>query len=152
MPHNIPFFAICLYLQIFIAVSHWSVSRPLDSATLSIQGLLSAILVLPCVMEILQLWICRTGPFHVLQQIIDGVDIGGSANSEPWIWAWEVAELISLLTLLGPYHQGEHSSTAPASSSRAAVDKARVSSPNFMSLGWLTSAFLTRASSAVLPR
>jgi hypothetical protein len=54
------------YLQMFIAMSLWSGSRPLASASLSVvdaHGLLSDILFLPCVMEILQLWICRTSPF-----------------------------------------------------------------------------------------
>ena len=46
-----------LFLLMFTAMSHRSVSRPLASTTLSIldpHGLLSEILSLPCVMEILQ--------------------------------------------------------------------------------------------------
>ena len=38
-------------------------------------GLLLVILQLPCVMEILQLWVCRAG-LPVLQQSTDGVDVG----------------------------------------------------------------------------
>lgn len=39
-------------------------------------GLLLDMLLLPSVMETLQLWIHRTGPFHMFQQFIDGADIG----------------------------------------------------------------------------
>jgi hypothetical protein len=54
-----------LYLQIFIAMCHWSGLRPLASAILSILDPHGdpLNLLLSCVMEILQLWICRTGPF-----------------------------------------------------------------------------------------
>ena len=41
----------------------------------SSQELLYDILFLPCVMEILQLWICRTG-HYVFQPIIGEVDVG----------------------------------------------------------------------------
>ena len=47
----------------------------------------------------------------------------GWASSKPWIWAWEVAELVSPPTFPHPYHQGELSSTAPASSPKAAASK-----------------------------
>ena len=59
-------------------------------------GLLSDILLLPCVMEILQLWICRTSPFmhHMLYHCISGGDVG-IGQLKPWIWAWEVAEWVS---------------------------------------------------------
>lgn len=40
----------------------------------SLPGLLSDILLLPCVMEVLQLWIYRTTSFHMLQQFINEVD------------------------------------------------------------------------------
>jgi hypothetical protein len=36
----------------------------------------------------------------------------GWAKSKPWIWAWVVAELVSLLALPNPHHQGELSSSA----------------------------------------
>lgn len=39
-------------------------------------GLLLDMLLLPCVMEALQLWIHSTGPIHMFQQFIDGADIG----------------------------------------------------------------------------
>lgn len=47
----------------------------------------------------------------------------GWVSSKPWIWAWMIAELVSLLALLRPHHQGELSDTAPASSSSATAGK-----------------------------
>lgn len=55
-----------LYSPMFIAMSHWSVLRLLASTTLSILDPhrdFSQSLLLPCVMEIWKLRICRTGPF-----------------------------------------------------------------------------------------
>jgi hypothetical protein len=68
-----------LYLQMFIAVSPWSGSRPRASATLSILILTGTPLRYPVVALChrdpaaldLQDW-----PFHVFQQFIDGVDVG----------------------------------------------------------------------------
>jgi hypothetical protein len=37
----------------------------------------------------------------------------GWAYSVPWIWAWEVAELVSTLAIPYLHHQGEFSSTSP---------------------------------------
>ena len=55
-----------LYVQMFIVMHYWSGSKPLASATPPIldphRGLLLDML-LPYVMEILQFWIFRTGPF-----------------------------------------------------------------------------------------
>ena len=42
------------------------------------------------------------------------IEIWGWVNSEPWIWAWVVAELVNMLILPYPNHQGKLSSTAPA--------------------------------------
>lgn len=42
----------------------------------SSQGPFSNILLLPCVMEILKLWFCRTGPIYAQQQFIDRIDGG----------------------------------------------------------------------------
>ena len=61
----------------------------------SLLGLLSDILLLPCVMEILQLRICNTGPF-VCSNSSQTKQILGQANSKPWIGAWVVAKLVSL--------------------------------------------------------
>ena len=75
-------------------------------------GLLLDILLLPCVMEILQLWVSRAGPFthpnH--SQMIQ-------------IWAWVVAELVSVPALPYPSHQGKFSSTAPARPPNAATGR-----------------------------
>ena len=60
--HSYTLFPKQLYLQMFIAVSHWSGLRPLASAR-SLSGLLLAILLFPSVMEILKLWIIWTRPF-----------------------------------------------------------------------------------------
>lgn len=38
---------------------------------------------------------------HLLPQRIDGVDSG---VAQPWIWAWMVAELVSLSALQGPHN------------------------------------------------
>lgn len=54
-----------LSLQMFVAVSHWTGSRLLASATLSILGPewdSSPLLLLPCAMEILQLCFCKAMP------------------------------------------------------------------------------------------
>ena len=45
--------------------------------------LLLVILLLPCVVEILQLWVVQDRPLHLLQQITDGVDIGMGQHCNP---------------------------------------------------------------------
>ena len=52
-----------LHSQIFVAMSHWSGSRPLVSATPSILDPHWDSTWIPCVMEIPQLFIYSTGPF-----------------------------------------------------------------------------------------
>lgn len=68
-----------LYLAMFTAMSYWSGCYRINTGFSG--GLLLDIQLSPCVMEIGQLWICRT----VLQQLIDGVDVGTSQSpgSEP---------------------------------------------------------------------
>jgi hypothetical protein len=77
--HSVTLLPKQFYLQMLIAMSYLCVLRPLASATLSIldphRGLLSDIPLLPCVMEILQLWFLQDQLFHMLQQFIDGVDV-----------------------------------------------------------------------------
>ncbi|KAL6034450.1 hypothetical protein STEG23_019818 [Scotinomys teguina] len=68
-----------LSYKVFIAKSHWSGSRPLASATLLMLGRYWSSSVVPCVTEVLQLWVCRTGPFTV-RQITDRVDVGTAAE------------------------------------------------------------------------
>jgi hypothetical protein len=65
-------------------------------------GLLSDILMWPCVMEILQFGCIRPVPSSA-----PAVHRWGRcwAHSKPWIWAWVVAELVSLPTLLHLYYQ-----------------------------------------------
>lgn len=74
--HGIPF---SLYLQVFIAVSHWSGSMPLASAIPSYWALTGTPLGYPAVS------LCRGDPaaldlqdrpLHTLQQLIDGVNVG----------------------------------------------------------------------------
>jgi hypothetical protein len=69
-----------LYLQMFIAMNHWSGLRPLSSATLSIldppKDSSPISCLLPCVIESLKFWFCRTSPFYAHQQFIDKVDVG----------------------------------------------------------------------------
>ena len=53
-----------LHLQMFIAASQWSGLRSLSSVTPSIfDPHWISFWVLPCIMKILQLWLCRSGPF-----------------------------------------------------------------------------------------
>lgn len=47
----------------------------------------------------------------------------GWANGKPWIWAWVITELVSLLAHLHPHHHDELSSTALAGSPNAAAGK-----------------------------
>jgi hypothetical protein len=76
-----------------LARSQWSGLRPLASVTLSIldphQD--SSLLLLPCIMEILQLWICRTGPFmHPCSSLVE--NMFRWAVSELWIWpGWSLS-------------------------------------------------------------
>ena len=62
-------------------------------------GLLSDIPLSPCVLEILQLEICRICPLTASQQFTNGVDVGW-ANPKLWIWAWVLAELLIPLAAL----------------------------------------------------
>jgi len=117
--HSIPFVHTSL-----LAMSHWSGSRSLAPATLSILdplGDFSDILLLPCVMEVLQLWICRTCPFMSSSRS-DGVDVG-------------VGQIRALVLGLGgsrasqpasspaPTAAGEPSGTALPNSPKAAASK-----------------------------
>ena len=75
---------------------------------------------------------------HMLQQIIDGVDVG-VANAKPGTWTWVGAEVVSSPSL-----------QPPSQLSCFAQVKGRASSLSHTPLGRLHHA--TRASSAVLPR
>jgi hypothetical protein len=75
-------------------------------------GLLSDILLLPCVMEILQFGICRTSPFMHSNSSSMGWMLGW-INSKAWIWAWEVSELVSPSALLYPHTTGMSSAALP---------------------------------------
>ena len=74
-------FAKQLYLQMFPTMSHWSVWSPLVSATLSILGPhLDFSWVSHCALYHgdLEALVTQDLPLHVLQQVIDGVDVGVS--------------------------------------------------------------------------
>jgi hypothetical protein len=73
-------------------------------------------------MEITQLWINMTGPF-MFPNHLQMIQVLGWINSELWIWAWVVAEVVSVLALLSPYHQGELSSTALARQSDTTIGR-----------------------------
>jgi hypothetical protein len=82
-------------------------------------GLLSDILLLPCVMESLQLWFCRAGPF---QQVTDGVDLRVGQLKAPDLglgggWVGQPSRYST------SHHQGELSSTAPANSPSTGANK-----------------------------
>jgi hypothetical protein len=136
-----------------IAMSHWAGS--LASVTPSIltphQESSLVILLLPCVTQILQLWISRTGPFthpnhsHMIQ-------IWEWANSEPWIWVWVAAELVSTrLPVLYPHHQHKFSSTALARPPSGTLPLPACS-PALIPSSQLTHIFTSRASFTVHPR
>lgn len=72
--------------------------------TRSLLELLLAIL-LPCVMELLQLWICRINHFSCSSSSQMGW-ILGQVNSV-LDWTWVVAELVSLPALLHPHCQSQ---------------------------------------------
>lgn len=78
--HSIPFSPYILtYLQVFIAMSHWSGSRPAVFSTPRTLGShwgssWMDILLLSCVVEILYFWVCRVDFFHMRQQIIGWVN------------------------------------------------------------------------------
>ena len=99
-------------------------------------------------MKILQLWNSRSGPFtnpNHLQTIL----ILGWANSEPWIWAWVAAELVSKLAFPYLHHQGKLSSTALA---RLTISRRQGQLSWSHAFRQLTVAFAIRASSTALPR
>lgn len=86
---------------ILIAVSHWSGSMSLTFAILSILDLHWDFYGLSCCFPVS--WrLCKIGStgftLSWLLAVQDRVDVG-CANSNPWIWAWVVAELF---TSLGP--------------------------------------------------
>jgi hypothetical protein len=85
-----------LYLQMSVAMSHWSGSRPrvlLHHQYWIFTGNPLGYPELPCVMEILQLCFCRTCPLSS-SYMLDW------ARSKPWLWAWVVAESVGLPALL----------------------------------------------------
>lgn len=94
-----------VYLQMFIAMSHWSGLKLLAFATLSVLnpqlGLFSDILFI--VIGILQLWVCRTGPFIHSSSSQIGYMWGRPTQSPSWVWV--ETELASLPALLCPCHQ-----------------------------------------------
>lgn len=87
--HSVPPLSTRLHLQISLEMSHWSnfcETIPIGSSP----GLRPVLLLLPCVMVILQLWISRVSPF-MWPNCWQTIEILEWANTEPWIWAWMVA-------------------------------------------------------------
>ena len=82
MSHSKPF-VLYLYLQVFIAESHWPGSRPLVSVRLSMLGLTGTLLGYPVVAlghggpAVLGL---QVQPLHMLPQITDEMDGGPTQN------------------------------------------------------------------------
>ena len=139
-----------LHLQMFIAMSHWSGSRSLASVTIinigSSPGLLPVDLLLPCVMEILQLWISRAVPFT------NDADLEMAQLKVLDLGLGLVAELVSPLALPYPHHQGKLSCTDPDRPPSAAISRRQGSAFLFScSWGGLTHNHTSRASSTVLP-
>jgi hypothetical protein len=83
-------------------------------------GLLSDILLLPCVMEVLQLWICRVVSFCAPAIHKWGRCWGGTTQS-PGGWGSGVGQPTSSPSHAPPHHQVGLSSTALASSPNAAA-------------------------------
>ena len=148
-----------LNLQMFISMSHWSWFKPLASATdqyRSSLGLLWGTLSLPCVMDILQLWLCKTGPLHVLQQFIVRVDVGvgqlkaldlglGSIGISQLPHTHATRDSSPMLTLSGwLIHCHGRQGTGPALwfscpwGQLTRPHTTRASSPMLTPLGWLT--------------
>ena len=147
----------------FILVSHWSGSRPLAACCTvtagSSLGFLSALLLWPCVMEILRLWVWTASPFRSSRA--PAVHQWGRC----WSWsaqspgsAWMAAELVSPPSFLQPvlYHhsqlpcfaQMKGRDSSPAYSSSQGSGLALLSSCHW---GQLSCAHTTRASSTTLP-
>ena len=89
----------------------------------------------------------------------------GWANSEPWIWAWMVAELVSPPALQHPPQQSALQRCLPRLLSLCCgwqgagsalpplrLARSRVSSPALIPSGRLTCTYASEASSTVLPR
>ena len=112
--HNVPFCPHIFTYKCSAIMSHWSGSRPLASATLSDWILTRT----PPKYSVVAL--ChgdpasldqQDWPFHMLQQIIDGVDFG----------VGQLRALASLPALLHPHHQAKLSCIALDSLPNAAA-------------------------------
>lgn len=94
-------------LWLLLTLSIWALTR-----------LLLCMLLLPCIMEILYLWICKSSPF-----ICSGNLFMRWATLISWFWAWVVAGLVSLLAFPHCHLPGELASSALASSVNVADSK-----------------------------
>jgi hypothetical protein len=125
-------------------MSHWSGSRPQASALLSILDPQPDFSWISCCWQLM--WrSCSFGPAELAPSHAPAVHIFmklGWTNSRPWIWAWDVAELVSPPALPHTHHQDDFSSTAPASSSIARAGKGRAQP---------TCTLTTKVCSTVLP-
>jgi hypothetical protein len=109
----------------------------------SSSGLLLVILLLPCVMEILQLWNSRTGPFRH-PNCSQAIWTLGWTNSEPWV----VAELVGTWAL--PYLHHGVSSPALLWLGHPLVSLARSRVISCSCVLWATCTHTSQASSIVL--
>lgn len=98
--------------------------------------LLLNMLLLFCVMEILQLWISRSGPFPCSSRscVVDG---WWDRPTPSWFWVWMVAGMVRCTALPCPHHQHELSSTSLASLPNVVSSKRWTGSPSHMSLNRL---------------
>lgn len=114
-------------LKMHIAQSHWSGSRPLASATRSVLDSHMHSSRISCCCCLVS-W--RSRSFGSAGQACPPADhkwgkcLGGPTQ-KPWIWAWEVAELVSLLALLCLHYQGKFSSQLTLCSSHQGAGSAR---------------------------
>jgi hypothetical protein len=77
----------------------------------------------------------------------------GWVNSKPWIWAWELSEMVIPSALLNLHHPGKLSCPVLAGPSNAAASKKQSQrSPIFKPSECLIHAYAIRASPAILPR
>jgi hypothetical protein len=115
----------------FIAMRHWSDSRLLASATVSILYPHQSSSEMSCCCPLS--WRShgfetdRLAPSCALAVHRWGRSWGGLTQAGPWIWAWVWAELLTQPALLHSLHKGQLSSTALA--------KARNRSPTLMPSG-----------------
>jgi hypothetical protein len=119
-----------LYLQMFIAVSHWSVWDLLHHWywMLFLTPLRHAVVALwhgdSIALDLQALPLCT------LHQFINGIDIGW-VNSNPWTWAWVIPEFVNPTAFLHIHHRVSSPALYHVAHSRPIMARGRASSPTY---------------------